>query len=80
MHAVTLALRQHLRIVRSYPVAMLVVLATFLLVLHFGRVEHRMTHWIGYLTAVWLGAFATDLTVNLNPLPLIGFPIGTSSR
>jgi len=75
MHAIIAALRQHLRIARAYPAAMLLVLGSFVLVIYYGHVEHRMAHAAGYLVAVWLGAFVTDIVVELNPRQAIGFPI-----
>lgn len=65
----------HARIVRTYPAAMLLVCATFGLVLYYGWIDHRMAHAVGYLFAVWLGAFVTDLVVILRPRVAIGFPV-----
>jgi membrane protease YdiL (CAAX protease family) len=67
--------RQHLQIFRAYSAAIFVVLLTIIDVLYVGLVEHKLAHSIGYVFAVWLGAFATDLVIAIHPKPAIGFPI-----
>src|SRR5580693_5777028 len=75
MNVIARTCGQHLQIVRSYPAAVLAVLATVFLVLFSGYLEHNILHATGYLFAVWLGAFVTDIVVNLRPQAAIGFPI-----
>ena len=75
MNAIARTLRLHARIARTYPTAMLLVCATFALVLYYGWIEHRIAHAMGYLFAVWIGAFVTDLAIVLHPRVAIGFPI-----
>lgn len=75
MNAVSQTLRLHASIVRRYPFAALLVFATFAPVLYYGWIGHRMAQAIGYLSAVWLGAFLTDLVVTLRPRSAVGFPI-----
>jgi membrane protease YdiL (CAAX protease family) len=74
-YAILNIFRQHLQIIRRYPAAIFVVLLTILNVLYIGHTEHQLAHSIGYLFAVWLGAFATDLVIAIHPKSAIGFPI-----
>jgi membrane protease YdiL (CAAX protease family) len=75
IQAIVKSFRQHLHIVRSYPLAMAIVLATVVEVFYFGHVQHRMFHAIGYIFGVWFCAFLTDVVVNIRPKPAIDFPI-----
>ena len=79
MQALAKSARQHLHIIRTYPAAVAIALASALCVLYCGHLTHRTAHAIAYLIAVWLCAFATDVVVNLRPSPAIGFPIHYSS-
>jgi membrane protease YdiL (CAAX protease family) len=79
MHAITVSLRQHLHIVRSYPAAMVITLAVVFDVFYLGHYEHKIRQAIGYLFAVWLCALLTDIVVNLHPKRAIGFPIKYSA-
>lgn len=71
--------RQHLQMLRLYPAAIFIMLLTGIDVLYVGHTERQLAHSIGYLFAVWLGAFATDLIVAIHPKPAIGFPIKHSA-
>jgi membrane protease YdiL (CAAX protease family) len=75
MQAIARTLQLHLRLVRSYPIAALLVAVSFALVLWTGHSEGRTLHAFGYIIAVWFGAFLTDLIVTLRPRPTVGFPI-----
>lgn len=79
MQALAKSARQHLHIIRTYPAAIAIALASALCVLYCGHLTHKTDHAIVYLVAVWLCAFATDVVVNLHPSPAIGFPIHRSS-
>ena len=71
-------MRQLSSLARSYPVAMLTTLAHLLpplMKLPKGHDVHRTRQAIGYVAAVCLGAFITDLIVNLYPSNAIGYPI-----
>lgn len=79
MQALAQSARQQLHIIRTYPAAIAIALASALCVLYCGHLTHRTAHAIAYLIAVWLCAFATDFVVNLHPSPAIGFPLHRSS-
>ena len=79
MQALAKGARQHLHIIRNYPAAIAIALASALCVLYCGHLTHKTAHAILYLVAVWLCALATDVVVNLHPSPAIGFPIHYSS-
>lgn len=66
---------QHTRIIRNNIPAALLVLLTFGIVLYYGFEEKRILHAIGYLSAVWSGAFITDMVVNVLPVDAIGYPV-----
>lgn len=79
MQALAKSGRQHLHIIRSYPAAVTIALASALCVLYVGHFTHKTIHAVIYLFAVWLCAFTTDVVVNLHRSPAIGFPIHHSS-
>jgi membrane protease YdiL (CAAX protease family) len=58
---------------------MAIVLAAALEVLYLERHSHKLMQAVGYLFAVWLCAFITDIVVNIHPKPAIGFPIKRSA-
>ncbi len=67
--------RKHLGFARRYPLAFGLVQLISLIVVCNAWWLHRLAHAFGYIFAVWLGAFVTDVVVALNPKPAIGFPI-----
>jgi membrane protease YdiL (CAAX protease family) len=67
-------LRNHGEIAVRNRVALICLCATFAVVLWLG-VYNETRQAIGYLFAVWLSAFFTDLVVLIRPEPAIGFPI-----
>jgi len=75
MQALAKSARQHLHVIRNYPAAIAIALASALCVLYCGHLAHKTAHAILYLVAVWLCALATDVVVNLHSSPAIGFPI-----
>ena len=60
---------------RAYPLAALFALASFGVVIYFGYMEGKMLHAAGYLFAVCLGVFVTNLAVAYKPSIVVGFPI-----
>ena len=72
---VTLALVRHGKILRRYPLAGLIVAVTCVRVLDVGVRLHQVPHAIGYLAAVWLGAFLTDVVTAEPSITAEGFPI-----
>ena len=72
---VAYTIRQHVSLVRNNPVAISLAFCTFFVVLYNGYISHTVLHGIGYLFAVWFGAFITDIVVNARPKAAIGFPI-----
>ena len=75
MNAVNQTFRKHLRLAQDYPLAFVIILFSFVMVIYSGCTSNRLPHALGYLFVVWAGAFITDLVVNINPKPAIGFPI-----
>jgi len=71
-------LRNHGQIAARNRTALICLCATFAVVLWFG-VYSEMRQVIGYLFAVWLSAFFTDLIVLIRPKPAIGFPVKESA-
>jgi membrane protease YdiL (CAAX protease family) len=67
-------LRLHAQIVRRNRPAVACVCAVLAVLLSMGA-YHRGKQLAGYLLAVWLGAFLTDLVVGLFPEDGAGFPI-----
>jgi membrane protease YdiL (CAAX protease family) len=60
---------------RHYPAATLLALATFAVSLRNGYLDGRSAQAAGYLLAVVLGVFVTDIVVARRPRPAVGFPI-----
>jgi len=71
---VTLALVRHGKILRRYPLAGLIVAVTCVRVLDVGVRLHQIPHAIGYLAAVWLGAFLTAVIVGETSRPRVYLP------
>lgn len=67
-------LRNHGQIAARNRAALICLCATFAVVLWFG-VYREWRQVIGYLFAVWLSAFFTDVIVLIRPEPSIGFPV-----
>jgi len=61
-------------IVRSYPIAALIVLAACVRVIDLGARTNQIPHAIGYIAAIWLGVFVTDF-VTSSSQAAVGFPI-----
>jgi len=57
------ACARQVRIVRRYPLATALVLASFARVLWVGYRMHEMLHAVGYLTAVWVSVLAVDCVI-----------------
>ena len=72
---VTTTFKQHVQMARRYPAATLMVLATFAITLRNGYLDDRFAQSAGYLLAVLLGVFVTDLVVARRPYTAVGFPI-----
>ncbi|RYD58004.1 MAG: CPBP family intramembrane metalloprotease [Sphingobacteriales bacterium] len=75
MNIIARTLQQHISIVRNNLLAVVMALATVAVVVYYGIAEQKIPHALGYLGAVWLCAFITDVVVNLLPIETIGFPI-----
>ena len=72
---VTTTFKQYVQMARRYPAATLLALATFAVSLHIGYLDGRFAQAAGYLLAVVLGVFVTDMVVARRPRPTVGFPI-----
>ena len=68
-------LRNHREIAVRNRAALICLCATFAVLLWIG-VYRGMRQAIGYLLAVWLSAFFTDLLVLIRPEQAVGFPAG----
>ena len=60
---------------RDYPLAFLLTILIFVIVIWNGYSVHQLAHALGYIFAVWFGAFVTDVVVGIHPKAAIGFPI-----
>lgn len=63
MHRLRVACARQAGIVRRYPLAATLVLASFARVLWVGYRMHQMPHAVGYLAAVWVSTLALDFLV-----------------
>lgn len=70
-------LRSHRRIAIRNPAVLICLAATFTTTLCLG-VYRELRQVVGYLFAIWLSAFLTDLFVTMRPEPSVGFPINHS--
>jgi len=72
---VTKTIAKHIDIAQHYPVACFLVLLSFAWVIYIGYTTHQLLHGIGYIFAVWFGAFVTDIITGIKPKDATGFPI-----
>ncbi len=69
------SLKQQLQIIRNYPFAASIIFTICLLTPLFSHTGHEIVHGLVYLFVVWLGAFVTDVVVNMWPKPAVGYPV-----
>lgn len=67
--------KHYMQMARRYQAATLLALATFAVSLRNGYLDGRFAQAAGYLLAVLLGVFVTDIVVARRPRPVVGFPI-----
>ena len=75
MNIISQTLHRHIDIIRRYPAAFLIALFTFVFVIYHEYTNNRLLYGIGYVFAVWFGAFVTDVVTTLFPKKDKEFPI-----
>lgn len=76
MNAISISFKNHLRLLRSYPLATGIIGLICIIILVASRNAHDLTHRIAYIIAMWLCCFVTDVVVTASPkAAVVGFPI-----
>jgi membrane protease YdiL (CAAX protease family) len=80
MNSFFTTIKQHIRLMQLYPITAIFVLTIVVLILITNNLSknnsgNSLIHATGYLLAIWMAAFAVDLTINIQSHIPVGFPI-----
>jgi len=75
MNAISISFKNHLRLLRSYPLATGIIILICIIILAASGSAHDLIHRIAYIIAMWLCCFVTDVVVTAAPQAATGFPI-----